>query len=303
MGAEVWPVTDEFVAEIGDVDLSQPLDPADWAAIEEAYNRYSVLIFPDQHLSQGQHVAFATRFGDIDRSMVVNLDVGHAHRVPPEIADVSNLDPDGNVMTADNRLTQFQRANRLWHTDSSFKLVPANASLLYMRAMPPVGGMTEFADMRAAWDALPPRLRHRIEGRVAIHSIAISRAKLGFEMSDAENEGHPRVPQAMVRTHRASGRRSIYIASHAGHIVDMADDEARALIDEVTTFATQRQFVHTHRWRTDDLVIWDNKCTLHRGRPFDDVRWARDAQRATSRDVANTCEQEGLEVRTPLLVR
>jgi alpha-ketoglutarate-dependent 2,4-dichlorophenoxyacetate dioxygenase len=302
MGAQVWPVTEEFVAEIGDVDLAQPLSDADWRVIEDAYHRYSVLVFPDQHLEQGQHVAFAERFGgEIDRSMVVQMDVA-ARRVPEEIADVGNLDPDGNVMTADNRLLDFQRANRLWHTDSSFKEVPANASLLYLRSIPPVGGLTEFADMRAAWDGLDDGLRRRIEGRVAIHSIATSRARMGFVMTAEENAKYPRVPQALVRTHRETGRKSVYVASHAGQIVDMDDAEAASLIDELVRHATQRQFVYTHRWRVNDVVVWDNRCTMHRGRPFDDLRWPRDAQRATSRDIANTCVQEGIEVRDALRV-
>lgn len=300
MGATVWPVTDEFVAEVGDVDLSRPLSDGDWRTIEDAYHRYGVLIFPDQQLTQDEHVQLAQRFGPIDRSMVVSLAVDGGKRIPADIADVSNLDPDGNVMAADDRLNRFQRGNRLWHTDSSFKEVPANASLLYLRSIPPVGGMTEFADARAAWDAAPDGLRRRLDGRIALHSIAISRAKLGFEMTAEENASYPRVPQAVVRTHRATGRRSIYLASHAGHIVGMGDAEARALIDEAMAWVTQRQFVHAHRWRVNDLVIWDNRCTLHRGRPFDDARWPRDAQRATSLDVANSAVQEGLEVRAPI---
>ncbi|MGE0727496.1 MAG: TauD/TfdA dioxygenase family protein [Acidimicrobiia bacterium] len=299
MGASIWPVTDDFVAEVGDVDLSRPLSDADWHNIEGAYHRYGVLVFPDQHLSQEQHVAFARRFGEIDRSMVAAMNVDGT-RIPPDIADVSNLDPDGNVMGADDRLNQFQRGNRLWHTDSSFKDVPANASLLYLRSIPPVGGQTEFADARAAWDAAPEDLRRRLEGRIALHSIAVSRAKLGFTMTAEENARYPLVPQAVVRTHRISGRRSIYLASHAGRIVDMDEADGRALIDEAMAWATQRRFVHTHRWRVNDLVVWDNRCVLHRGRPFDDARWPRDAQRATSLDVANTVVQEGLELRTPI---
>jgi alpha-ketoglutarate-dependent 2,4-dichlorophenoxyacetate dioxygenase len=297
--AEVWPVTDSFVAEIGDVDLSQQLSPQAWAAIEEAFVRYSVLVFPDQHLEPSEHVAFARRFGDIDTSMLVRMNEVES-RTPEDIADVGNVDPDGNVMAADNRLLDFQRANRLWHTDSSFKEVPAYASLLYLRSIPPVGGTTEFADMRAAWDDLPDDLRRRIEGRVAIHSIATSRAKMGFEMTEEENQRYPRVPQALVRTHRRSGRRSIYVASHAGAIVGMDEAEAVALLASLIEHSTQRQYVYTHRWRVNDLVVWDNTCTLHRGRPFDDLRWPRDAQRATSRDVANTCVQEGIEIRQPV---
>lgn len=295
MTATIWPVTEDFAAEVGDVDLAEPLSEENWRIIEDAYVTYSVLVFPDQHLSQGEHVAFAERFGPIDRSMVVDLSDAEV-RVPPDIADVSNLDRRGEVMSADNRMIEFQRGNRLWHTDSSFKPVPANASLLYIQQIPPVGGMTEFADLRAAYDALPATEQALLEGKVALHSIATSRARMGFQMSADENKAYPRVPQAMLRTHRQSGRRSIYTASHAGYILGMPDNEASALLDRLMAHATQRQFVYSHRWRQNDLVIWDNRCTLHRGREFDDLRWPRDAQRATSQDIANTCEQEGLTV-------
>lgn len=293
MSATVWPVTDEFAAEIGDIDLSQPLSPEDWQTIQAAYDRYAVLIFPDQHLDHGRHIAIAERFGPIDRSMVNDLEDAEV-RIPPAIADVSNLDAAGEVMRSGDRMIEFQRGNRLWHTDSSFKEVPANASLLYMQQIPPVGGMTEFADMRAAYDALCDDLKQQIEPLVALHSIATSRARLGFAMTEEENRAYPRVPQALCRHHRASGRHSIYVASHAGEIPGMPADEALALLDHLTQHATQRQFVYSHRWRANDLVIWDNRCTMHRGRPFDDLRWPRDAQRATALDVANTCEQEGL---------
>lgn len=293
MDAQVWPVTDDFVAEIGDVDLSEPLDPVDWATIEAAYNRYSVLVFPDQQLDHQAHAAFANRFGDIDHSMQKKMAVEDG-RLPSEIADVSNIAAGGQIMTADNRLLEFSRGNQLWHTDSSFKPTPANASCLYIKTVPPVGGHTEFADMRAAWDALAPDQQQQITGRVAIHSIATSRARLGFEMTADEKANYPRVPQAMVRTHPVSKRKSIYVASHAGAIVGIDDTEAEALLTSLIDHATQRQFVHSHRWRPNDLVVWDNKCTMHRGRPYDDLRWPRDAQRATSRDTAPTCEQEGL---------
>ena len=294
MSAEVWPVTADFAAEIGDVNLAEPLSDSDWAVIEQAFNSYSVLIFPDQKLKQNEHVTFARRFGRIDRSMIVDMD--SESRVTADIADVSNLNPKGKILASDDRMLEFQRGNRLWHTDSSFKPTPANASLLYMQAIPPVGGMTEFADLRAAWDALDAETRDLIEGRVALHSIATSRAQMGFAMSANENAAYPRVPQALVRTHRGSGRQSIYIASHAGEIIDMDETQAQALLERLMEHSTQRQFVYTHRWRVNDLVVWDNKCVLHRGRPFDDLRWPRDAQRATSLDVAPTCEQEGLVV-------
>ena len=293
MSAQIWPVTDDFAAEVGDVDLSKPLSAEDWSAIEAAYIKYSVLVFPDQHLTQNQHVEFARRFGPIDVSMVADMTDADV-RVPTDIADVSNLDGAGRVMAADNRMLEFQRGNRLWHTDSSFKPTPANASLLYVQSIPPVGGQTEFADMRAAYDALSDADKSWLEGKIGLHSIATSRKKLGFEMSDEENAAYPRVPQALMRTHRQSGRRSLYIASHAGAILGVDAREAEARLQQLMNHATQRQFVYAHRWRANDLVIWDNRAVLHRGRPFDDVRWPRDAQRATSQDVANTCEQEGL---------
>ncbi len=165
-----------------------------------------------------------------------------------------------------------------------------------MREIPPVGGHTEFADMRAAYDALSDAMQRRIDSLVALHAIAYSREKMGFEMTAEENEILPPVPQAMVRRHADSGRVSIYVASHAGKIVGMSDADGKARLADLIAHATQRQFVHTHRWRANDLVIWDNCCTMHRGLTFDDQRWRRDAQRATVMDVAPTCEQEGIDV-------
>lgn len=295
MVANIWPVTESFAAEVGDVDLSQPLSDEDWATIEDAYDTYSVLVFPDQRLEHAHHIDFAKRFGPIDMSMMAQLDDCHA-RVPPEVADVSNLTAEGEIWAEDDRLREFQLGNRLWHTDSSFKATPGNASMLYMKTIPPVGGHTEYADMRAAWDALPQDLKDKTAGKVAIHSIAFSRAKLGFAMSEEENAKLPQVPQALVRRHAGSGRMGLYLASHAGRIEGMADDEAQALLAALTEHATQRQFVYTHRWRANDLVVWDNRCTMHRGLDFDDLRWRRDAQRVTTLDTAPTCEQEGLGV-------
>lgn len=300
MAAQIWPVTESFVAEVGDVDLALPLTDADWQTIETAYHEYSVLVFPGQELTHEQHSAFANRFGPIDHSMQKKMDVDDA-RLPGEIADVSNLGPAGEVMAHDDRLIGFSRGNQLWHTDSSFKPTPANASCLYITTIPPVGGQTEFADMRAAWDALPSDRQQQLEGKIAIHSIATSRRRMGFEMTEEENRNYPKVPQVMVRTHRASKRRSIYVASHAGEVLGMASDEAEALLTGLIDHATQRQFVYTHRWRQNDLVIWDNRCTMHRGRPFEDHRWPRDARRATSLDVAPTWQQEGIALPIELI--
>ena len=296
MAITVCPVTPSFAAEIGDADLSRPLDAADVTAIKDAFAKYSVLIFPDQHLSQDQHLDFARYFGPLETTIALYRKDAKL-RVPAEFADVSNLDPENQVWGKDSRQRMFQLGNRLWHTDSSFKRVPALASLLYARSIPPVGGHTEFADERAAYDALPEEMKCRLDSLVAEHSIFNSRARLGFtSFSDEERAGLPPVPQVLVRTHPESGRKSLYLASHAGRIFGMGEQEGRALIDQLVAHATQPQFVYTHRWRVHDLVIWDNRCTMHRGVDFDDLRWKRDMQRATVHDVANTCEQAGIKV-------
>jgi len=295
MGAQFWPVTENFAAEVGDVDLSKPLSAADVAAIREAFDRYAVLVFPDQALSTGQHLDFARHFGPLETSIATHRKDSKL-RVVPEIADVSNLTENDEVWGAESRQRMFQLGNRLWHSDSTFKHTPAYASLLYARSIPPVGGHTEFADMRAAYDALPEETKRKIDRLVCEHSIFTSRAKLGFtNFSAEERAAMPPVPQVMVRTIPQTGRKCLYLASHAGRVIGMDDDEGRALIDELTTHATQRQFVYTHRWRVNDLVIWDNRQTMHRGTDFDDLRWKRDVQRATVEDVANSLEQAGMK--------
>ena len=296
MAISVYPVTENFAAEIGDLDLARPLDPADLAAIKAAFATYAVLIFPDQQLTQEQHLAFAARFGPLELTIAVHRKDAPL-RVRKEFADVSNLNHKDKVWREDSRTRQFQLANRIWHTDSSFKRLPALASLLYARTIPPVGGHTEFADERAAYDALPEPMKRRLEGLVAEHSIFNSRGRLGFSnFSEEERQSLPPVPQALVRVIAESGRKSLYLASHAGRIFGMPEAEGRALIDQLIEHATRRQFVYTHRWRVNDLVMWDDRCTMHRGTAFDDLRFRRDVQRATVSDVANTCEQEGLSV-------
>jgi len=296
MAITVYPVTPSFAAEIGDVDLARPIDSTDLQAIKDAFTQHAVLIFPDQHLSQDQHLDFARYFGPLETTIAVYRKDAPL-RLRKEFADVSNLNPDSEVWGKESRLRLFQLGNRLWHTDSSFKRLPARASLLYARSIPPVGGHTEFADERAAYDALPEETKRRLDRLVAEHSIFNSRARLGFtNFSDEERRGMPPVPQVVVRTLPESGRKSLYLASHAGRIFGMPEHEGCALIDQLVAHATQRQFVYTHRWRINDLVMWDNRCTMHRGTEFDDLRWKRDVQRATVCDVANSCEQEGIEI-------
>ena len=296
MAAIIYPITPRFAAEISDVDLSCPVGPSDLAAVIEAFAHYAVLIFPDQHLSQDQHLDFARHFGPLETTIALYRK-DEPLRLSPEFADVSNLNHENKVWGEESRQRLFQLGNRLWHTDSSFKRLPARASLLYARSIPPVGGHTEFADERAAYDALPEETKRRLNALVAEHSIFNSRARLGFtNFSDEERQAMPAVPQLLVRTIPESGRKSLYLASHAGRILGMSEHDGRALIDELVAHSTQRQFVYTHRWRVHDLVIWDNRCTMHRGTDFDDLRWKRDMQRATVSDVANSCEQEGVAV-------
>ncbi len=303
MAITVQPVTPGFAAEVGDIDLSKPLDAVDEAAVKQAFWDYAVLIFPEQELTEDQHLDFARLIGELETSIgVYRSDT--PLRVRPEIADVSNLNHENKVWGKDSRLRQFQLGNRLWHTDSSFKYVPARASILYAKSIPPIGGHTEFADQRAAYDALSDETKGRLEGLIAEHSIFNSRARLGFsDFQESERENIPPVPQALVRTIPESGRKTLYVASHAGRILGMDDRAGRALIDQLLAHASQRQFVYTHRWRVRDLVMWDDRCTLHRGAEFDDLRWRRDMHRATVADVANSCEQEGLKVEEDVAAR
>jgi alpha-ketoglutarate-dependent 2,4-dichlorophenoxyacetate dioxygenase len=299
MTITVCPVTESFAAEIGDIDLSRPLDSADLAAIKQAFWDYAVLIFPDQELTDEQHLDFSRHFGPLETTIAA-LNPGARLRVSDKLADVSNLNSQSAIWGEKSRTRMLQLANRLWHTDSSFKYLPARASLLYARTIPPVGGRTEFADLRAAYDALDDGLKRRLEGLVAEHALAFSRARIGFTaFTEAERNNLPPVPQVMSRTIPENGRKTLYVASHIGHIAGMPDVEARALVDRLIAHATQRQFVYSHRWRVHDLVMWDDRCTMHRGTDFDDLRWPRDVRRATVNDVANTCEQEGIAVAPP----
>jgi len=292
----VHAVTPDFVAEVGDVDLARPLGAGDLAAIRAAFTRYAVLVFPDQAFTDDSQLDFARHFGPLETT-VFKARKDHKLRLHENLADVSNLDADSKVLDTNDRQRLYNLGNRIWHTDSSFKRLPAYCSMLHARSIPPIGGQTEFADMRAAYDALPEAMKHRLDGLVAYHSLMTSRARLGFsDFDENERKAFEPVPQVLVRRLPDSGRMSLYVASHAGAIRSMPDAEARQLIDELIAHGSQRQFVHSHRWRVNDLVIWDDRCTMHRGMDFDDQRYKRDMRRATVSDVAPTCEQMGLAV-------
>jgi alpha-ketoglutarate-dependent 2,4-dichlorophenoxyacetate dioxygenase len=284
MSISIFPITMNFAAEIGDIDLRRPLANEDLTAVREAFAVYAVLVFPAPQLSADQHLAFATNFGPVERT--VDSMMGDKLRLPEGISNVANLDANGDIWKKDNRWREFQMmGNRLWHTDSSFKAPSGYASLLYARSIPPVGGHTEFSDLRAAYDALSETTKLRLRGLIAEHSLLYSRKRMGFtEFTGGEKQAFAPVLRPLVRTITESGRESLYIASHIGRIQGLPDDETEALLSELTTHATQRQFVYIHRWRIGDLVMWDNRCTMHRGIEFDDLRWPRDMQRATTSD-------------------
>ncbi len=292
MSITVTPTHPDFVAEIAGIDLAQPLKPADRNAIESAINRYAVVVFHDQKLGDDQQIAFARNFGPIHSSAQKARHTGIKHRLASsEIADISNLDGDSKVLEQNAKRRLDWLANRLWHTDASFREVPGALSLLYAHVIPDEGGDTEFADLRAAYDALPDEMKKEIDELVAEHSIWHSRGQLDVTTySPEELASLPPVHQRVVRTHPGSHRKTLYVASHASHIVGMPVPDGRLLLLDLIEHATQPKFVHAHKWREGDLVIWDNRCTMHRARPFDTTK-VRDLRRVTTRDVASTLEQ------------
>ncbi|MGH7092490.1 MAG: TauD/TfdA dioxygenase family protein, partial [Stellaceae bacterium] len=262
------PLHPLFAARADGTDLSRPLELAAVREIAAAMDRFAVLVFRDQRLDQDQQLAFTRNFGPLDPGR--HLAVRQHRRVRPEFADVSNLDEEGRVADRNHRRILSNTATRLWHTDSSYKQPAAKFSLLCCSAIPEWGGETEFADMRAAYDALPDRLCDEVEGRSAEHYVHHSRATLGFAPSPEDIAGA--IPPAiwpLVRTHAGSGRKLLYIGSHATHVVGLSVPEGRVLLADLLEHATQRQFVYAHKWRAGDLVMWDNRAVLHRGRRYD----------------------------------
>ncbi|MSQ49528.1 MAG: TauD/TfdA family dioxygenase [Betaproteobacteria bacterium] len=281
MPISIFPFTPSFAAEVGDIDLSRPLDAGTLQAVREAFTTYAVLAFPAQTLTTEQHLAFAAHFGPLEVTVQRALR-NEKLRVREEIA---NMDAEGKLWKKDTRIRLFQMGNRLWHTDSSFKAPSGYASLLYARSVAPIGGHTEFADLRAACEALPAALKARLWGLIAEHSLIYSRRKLGFTtFTPEEKVAFAPVHRPLLRRLAESDRETLYIASHIGRIRGLTDEEAQTLVKELIAHATQRQFLYTHRWRVGDLVMWDNRCTMHRGTEYEDTRWPRDLQRATTSD-------------------
>ena len=270
-----------FAAEAHGVDLTKPLSEEEISAIHAGMDRYAVLVFHDQPLDDEQQLAFTRSLGEIEHAIGTSLRAPDEYRLPTSFADVSNLDKDNRVFARDDRRRLFAIGNRLWHSDSSFKTVPAKYSLLHARCIPSRGGNTEFADMRAAYDALDAETKAEIEDLICEHSQIFSRQQLGFfDFSEEERERFKPVRQRLVRTHPVTGRKSLYLASHAGGIVGWPVPEARAFLRDLIEHATQRQFVYAHTWRVGDLVMWDNRQTMHRARPFP-AHEPRDVRRTT----------------------
>ena len=291
MDLDIKPLHPVFAAEIVGADLRRQPDRALTTTIDAAMDRYAVVVLRDQHIDDEQQLAFAEALGPLEPTpAVVSQD---QHRLKyKQMVDISNLEVDGSIIAADDRRRMFNLGNLLWHSDSSFKATPAKYSMLHARTIPPEGGDTEFADMRAAWDALPPATQALVGPLVCDHSLIYSRALLGFDaFTEDERAQFAPVPQRLVRTHMGSGRKSLYLASHIGTIHGMLRPEAMVLIRDLVEHATQREFVYRHVWREHDLVLWDNRCTMHRARPFDDRRYRRDMRRLTLQDCAPTLEQ------------
>lgn len=292
-----------FVGEVTGVDLSRPVDAATVAEIEAAIHRHAVLVFPGQAITDAQQIAFSRLLGPLETS-IRKLRKDSEDQVDLHIANISNVTPRNQLLQAEDRRMQTLLANQLWHTDSSFKPVPARYSLLFARVVPPEDGETEFTDLRAAYDTLPDKMKAQIEDLVAEHWYLYSRGLIGFEDFTAEERaGLEPVQQVLVRVHPGSKRKTLYLASHASHIIGMPVPQGRMLLRELTEHATQPALVYRHRWKVGDLVMWDDRCTMHRGRPWD-PKYARDMHRTTVSDERSTLDQRGLSVvaRQPALV-
>ncbi|MGA3005764.1 MAG: TauD/TfdA family dioxygenase [Acetobacteraceae bacterium] len=282
------PVSRPFFGGVASgIDITQPLTRDQAAEIEKGMDEFGVMVFHDQRLSDETQMAFSRNFGELELASH-NLRESKEQRLGAHINDISNLDANNNVLARDNRRRLFSLGTRLWHSDSSFKVVPAKYSLLSARVIPSKGGNTEFADMRAAYDALDNETKAECEGLVCEHSQLFSRAQIGFgDFTEDERRLFAPVQQRLIRRHPSTGRKSLYLASHAGTIVGWPVPEARAFLRDLIEHATQRKFVYSHEWKQFDLVIWDNQATMHRARPFDATQ-PRDMHRTTVAGTRST---------------
>ena len=281
-----------FAGEVTNIDLTKPLAAGVAQEIHDAMDEYAVLVFPNQDFTDETQISFTEQLGPIEHSIGAGLRKPDEYRLSTHFADVSNLDKENNVYGREDRRRLFAIGNRLWHSDSSFKVVPAKYSLLHARAIPSKGGNTEFADMRTAYDDLEQEMKDHIDGMIAEHTQIHSRRSVGFEEFDEEERIRMApVKQRLVRTHPSTGRKSLYLSSHAGRIDGVPVTEAMLLLKDLTEHATQREYVYSHKWRLHDLVIWDNRRTMHRARPFPEHE-PRDMRRTTVIGDGPTVEQK-----------
>ena len=282
-----------FVAEVGPIDLRQATDPETLLEIRAGMDEHALLVFRNQHFTDEEQLAFAQRL-DGRLHTKTGISAFQKSRLGNEaLADVSNLNANGQVYQADDRKRMYGLGNRLWHTDASFQDPPGRYSMLFARVVPPVSADTEYADMRAAYDRLSDEMKVRLEGLRVHHSIAHSREILGFEFSEEEQDILKGAIQPLVRTLPRTGRKSLYIAAHASKIIDWPIPEGRLLLLDLIEHATQPEFVYRHSWRVGDLVIYDNRATMHRARPYADTSYRRELRRVTTLDVDHAIEQAG----------
>ena len=291
MSLAIRQLTPVFAGEVSGVDITKPLTPDEVAVLEAGMDRYAVLVFHGQQLTDEQQMAFSLNFGRLENARGGNITLPQDRRLREGMQDVSNLGRGGGILERDSRQRAFNLGNMLWHSDSSYRAIPAKYSILSARVVNPVGGNTEFADMRAAYDTLDAASQAEVEDLVCEHSLIHSRGLLGLtDFSDDERAMFRPVRQRLVRTHPVSGRKSLYLSSHAGAILGMPLAEARVLLRDLTEHATQPAFVYAHRWQQWDLVMWDNRQTMHRVRRYDE-RYRRDMRRTTVAGDRMTVEQ------------
>lgn len=276
--------------EIVDIDVTR-VDDASFREIIAAFEEHSVLLFRGQLLTDEQQIEFSRRFGPLETTI---KSIASQARTMAHIADLSNVDAEDRLIPAGDKRNLYNAGNQMWHTDSSFKQVPAHASLLSAREVPPTGGETQFASMRVGYASLPADMQRFLEGKVAIHSFVYSRGLVDGGLMPPDHAAQvPPVRQALVRANPVNGRQAFYVGSHACEIVGMPTAEARALLRELRETATRPDRVYTHRWRVGDLVMWDNRCMLHRGRPWDESRYRRVMHRTTVAGAGPTAPAEG----------
>jgi alpha-ketoglutarate-dependent 2,4-dichlorophenoxyacetate dioxygenase len=274
-----------FAAEASPIELRRVSDAKTLEAIRAGMDEFAVLVFRDQVFEGEEQIAFAQALDGALHTKTGSRVLVKSRLGNEAFGDISNLDEHGDIIDANDRRRMYSLGNRLWHTDASFQDPPGRYSMLHARVIPPVGADTEFADERAAYDALPDEMKERLEGLRVHHSIAHSRQTLGFEFSKDEEDALRGAIHPLIRTLPRSDRKSLYVASHASRIVDWPVPEGRLLLHELIEHATQRQFVYRHQWRVGDLVIWDNRCTMHRATAFDDGKYKRELRRVTTLDI------------------